>query len=126
MAGGIEMGITVVRTLVRVVPLTAPALGDSVTLGCIIGRQQGAASDLADPTTAGLTTTDQTLLHWGYLQHFTAAPTYTPGGSNVIEFDLRSRRKISEIGDVWMISIKHGGAVASTYRIFARSLYLLP
>ena len=117
------LGMTAVRTHVRVTPVSAaPVLGDSLQIGVVVGR----ASDLADPTTAGQITTAQQDLDWAFLNRYTASPTLGEGGSNDIVLDLKSKRKVPELNQVWMISIRNQFAAAAQFRIFARTLYLLP
>jgi hypothetical protein len=123
-AGGglMRVGMTAVRVHLQVTPGSAPALNDAITFGIIVGR----VSDLGDPTAAGQVTVAQQELQWAFLKRFTANPTLESGGSNTIEIDLRSKRRIHGINDVFMISLRNNFVATTNIRVFARTLFLQP
>jgi len=116
------VGMTVIRTHLIITPLATPALGDRIIYGLIIGRVQ----DIADPATAGLTTPVSTELDWMLWSAAQAAPTFSPGGANQIVIDNKSKRRLSELSDRYMLSILNNQAAAQVYRIDARTLVMLP
>jgi len=120
--GNATLGCTIMRTHVRVTPTAAVALADSVNLGLIVARN----TDVADPTTAGLVTVAQADLDWMFIHRWTANPTLFEGGSNSISIDVRSKRKLQELNQNYILSIKNNQSAASTYRVYARTLIALP
>ena len=48
----------------------------------------------------------------------------TPGGSNVLEYDIRSKRKLPELHMSWNLALK--SALVQDAVVFARTLLLLP
>jgi len=116
-------GITVIRTHLQVTPTTAPAVGDRITFGLIIGR----LSDVSDPTAAGALTPSQTDLDWMYWTTIIANPSFGNGGNNnTFVVDLRAKRKMEELNQVYLLSITNHQVAAVTYRIAARTLMLMP
>jgi len=117
------IGMTVVRTHLLLVPLGTVALNDRVVFGIIAAR----LTDIADPAGAGLTTPLLTDLDWRLWESRTAAPTYNlMGSTNIIDVDLKSKTRLHEKNDRYMLSILNNATVATTFRVSCRTLTLLP
>jgi len=97
----------------------APALADRLRVGFIVDRvsEVGAGS--------ALTPADGEL-DWMLWRHETAAPTYTPGGSNVIEYDIRAKRKMQELNQAYLLCLLNSAGGSKTITIQARTLLALP
>ena len=133
-AGGNTQGVTVIRTLINIfwVPTTT-AFNFTEQFAAGLGVSQiGVATADFDPTV-------KPYLDWmlndyrANLSPVAAASTYQPSAASVfqtgsMQWDVRSRRKMEEIGDTLNFVIKQVAAVSGgvSYRLHARTLLLLP
>jgi len=125
-AGGSTQGVTVVRTLIWYTWLInethTPA--DLLTLGLIKGTRT--AADVADPDL-------EPFADWGFHHtHYSGLVTGlvaadSPEGSFL---DVKSQRKIDEVGETWWLIYKGSAPTTSTatydFRARVRCLLLLP
>src|SRR6267154_2638717 len=113
-AGSSIVGITVVRTIVRIT-WTAASLGDGFRFGLIVARQVTSA----DPD-----------LDWSYLDRVYADTAGAGAGVNTTfeyNVDTKAKRRCAKLGQTYILSLVNANAVsAAQQRIFARTLVLLP
>jgi hypothetical protein len=121
--GNATLGCTIMRTHLRVAPTTAsPAFGDSIQLGFIVGR----VVDAVDPVTAGLINVAQTDLDWMFINRYTAAPFLDEAGSNTVVIDLKAKRKMQELQQAYIFTLKNNFTAVQAFRVYARTLIALP
>ena len=124
-AGGSIQGVTVARTLIDISwgINEAHALGESLTVGLIKGT--ATAADVADPVS-------EPFADWAYNRVLYAGAGHgllTADAPNVWHFDIRSMRKVDEVGETWWLIYKGTAQVtAATFDVRAkvRTLLLLP
>jgi len=125
-AGGSTQGVTVARTLINItwgINQTHTFL-DYFTLGLIKGTTT--VADQADLIT-------EAYADWAYVKPMYPGRYHslmTADSANVWEFDVKSQRKIDEIGETWWLSTQLiAPATASAtvdYDVRVRTLLLLP
>jgi hypothetical protein len=126
-AGGPVVGITVARTLLHLVTTAGtPASGRAYNVGLIRGQNTDVGTNIAGaPNPASNFFED-----WAWLEQLDycvqagAGPNMSEGGSNVINRDTRSKRKLPELQMNWNLAIS--SAAAQSLAVYARTLLLLP
>jgi hypothetical protein len=128
--GASTVGATVVRTHIRTWVTTAVVNGDGLTDALIV--------DQVDETVAGpgalltaahiLSPTPQPNADWMLLREQNAHPGYSFWGpNNQWETDIRSKRKLHELGDTLLYVIENRDATATVGITFhSRVLLMLP
>jgi hypothetical protein len=126
-AGGIIVGITPIRTILRLT-ITAGTItaGDALDMGIIRGQDTDVGTNIVgapDPSA-------KLFEDWAWLNKYTACamvgagPHYFEGGSNAYQLDIRSRRKLPELQMNWNLVLRT--SVIATWQVYARTLILLP
>ena len=119
-AGASTVGITIVRTHVRImVPWALQA--DTITWGLIVGRADDVGTNRPSPAAGG----DK----WAMVvKEFpdTTGVGFTPGEQVVYTYDIKAKRKLDEVSERWLFSWFNGAAGNKTISIYVRSLALLP
>ncbi len=123
-------GCTVMRCHLRLSPTTAVAAGDSFRWGLIVDHVGSVQ------TTAYVTGTlpnfpnpvDTPLAEWMMITREYARPGFSiPGSNNVLDYDIRAKRKIDEIQNTLVLSIATVAAGASlSVAVYSRALLALP
>ena len=121
-AGSSLTGVTIMRTHLDIYCTTAVAGGDDLRVGLIVGRLSEVG---AGPPTGALSAADGEL-DWMLWRHEFAAPTYNPGGSNVLSYDIKAKRRMQELNQAYILSLLTAVAASHTYKISARVLLALP
>ena len=129
-AGGPVVGITIARTILHTsitAPAGGPAAGRAFNLGIIRGQNTDVGTNIAGaPNPASAFFED-----WAWLDQRDACvssgagPSITPGGSNVYDLDIRSKRKLPELQMNWNLALS-GAQANLAVTVFARTLLLLP
>ena len=125
-AGGAHQGVTVARTIIDLIWTIneAHTFNESFTVGLLKGTTSTA--DVADPIT-------EPYADWAYIKTFYAGDNggalVSADAPNPHSLDVRSMRKVDEIGETWWLIFKGiAPATAATYdfRARVRTLLLLP
>jgi len=123
-AGSSIVGITVVRTIVRIT-WTAASLGDGFRFGLIVARFEDVGLNVA-----GQVTSADPDLDWSYLDRVYADTAGAGAGVNTTfeyNVDTKAKRRCAKLGQTYILSLVNANAVsAAQQRIFARTLVLLP
>jgi len=118
-AGSSLLGVTIMRTHLTLAIDTAVTAADRLRVGFVVDRvsEVGAASAItaADPE-----------LDWMLWRHETAAPTFGSGGSNVLEYDLRAKRRMQELNQAYLLCITNSAGGSKTITVAGRTLVALP
>jgi hypothetical protein len=120
-AGSSLLGVTVMRTHCRIMQLAAVA-GTTTRVGFIIGRTSDVGINIAgqqDPSNPEL---DWMLLDRRTQDTNGAATNAT---QNWV-YDLKSKRKMQELNQAYILAITNTTAAAVTYQLWARVLVALP
>ena len=121
-AGSNIIGLTVMRTHLELGITTTVSVGDRLRVGLAIGK----ASDLG-PIAAGDLTPADPGLEWQLWRHETASPTFSEDGSNNnLRYDVKSRRRIRQLNDRYILSTLNSVGVSKTFTIQGRVLCALP
>jgi hypothetical protein len=124
LAGASTLGVTIMRTHIRGAYSATQTVGtqlSSWTIGLIIGRD----SDLTTPAVVSPATEPE--LDWMYLSqqwNDTSAAVYN--ASQPFVLDIRSKRKMEEMGQRYLFCLFNPGVAAADYSFFARTLVALP
>jgi hypothetical protein len=122
-AGSSLLGVTIMRTHLELSVITAVTLGDRLQLGLIVGR----TADIGAPIPAGAVSPAQPDDDWMLWRHETAAPTYGSGSANnQLLYDVKSKRKMQELNQAYVLSMVNDVGVAKTINIQGRVLLALP
>jgi hypothetical protein len=118
-AGSSVLGATIMRThLTLLVDNTGRAVTSRSTYGVIVEDQEnvGGVVDLASNPGRD----------WAYL--VSRSPVSAGGaiGQELIEVDLRAKRKVQELDQSWLLCMDNNAGPAMTYRVWARTLVALP
>jgi len=125
-AGGSTQGVTVVRTLIwyTYVINETHTHKDLLTLGLIKGT--AATADVADPDLEPFADWAFHHTHYSGLEHGSVAADAPEGGF----LDVKSSRKISEVGETWWLIYKGSAPATATatydFKARVRCLLLLP
>lgn len=119
-SGSTYPGSTVVRTHIE---LQWPAVvaADFTQLGIIVGRDTDPVNNIPAPV-------QDPLLDWAlnktlYANSMGSGATIVT--TNIEHIDLKSKRKLTDQGDLWLLCLQNENAAAATYRWSARTLILL-
>jgi hypothetical protein len=123
-AGASLLGVTIMRTHLDLWRTgQASVLADSLRLGLIVDR---VAAVGAGPPAGAVTAADPEA-DWMLWRHEFAAPTFGySGGSNVLTYDNRSKRKMQELDQAYLLCLTNAAGGAQTWSISARILVALP
>jgi hypothetical protein len=114
LAGASTLGCTIVRTHLRIFPDLSATAGEYWQFGLIIGRD-------TDVGTANPNVNAEPELDWMY-DNIVAPFAET----DWFEVDLRSKRKMTQMGQRYILNFYNSGAASHTFRWFARTLVALP
>jgi len=118
-AGASTLGVTVMRTILNIQVATFVAAADYLEWGLVVGR-------LADVgTVTALAGTPE--LDWSY--HDILFPGSSGPDVNVSErfrYDVRSKRKVQELDQVYLWAFLNGSAGTQVLQLFSRTLVALP
>ena len=122
------VGSTVLRTHLKLWPATAVAAGDRIKLGVQVGGQNEVQPSFVLGAAAFDNPSDFPYLDWMLSDQWEARPNYNEAGStNGLAIDLKSKRKIGDLGKTLMASIVAANVGASlSVDVFARILLALP
>jgi hypothetical protein len=124
-AGSSLLGATVMRTHVRIMQssIGGQASTDLYRVGIIVGRTSDVGINVAgqqDPSNPEL--------DWRYLDRWT--PTSSGAAvdttQNLPLIDLRSKAKVGELNQAYILALAHSAAAARLFQIWARTLIALP
>jgi hypothetical protein len=118
--GASTLGATVMRTHMTLQLNPYVALGDSFTIGIIVGRLSDVAARLPSP--AADPEVDWMLLRQGKATYSGAAIDAT----REIEIDLRAKRKLQELDQTLLLCVLNGTAQGSFLAHYTRVLLALP
>jgi len=118
-AGSNSVGVTVVRTHLALYITTTVSPGDDLRVALGVFR----LSDIGQ-NVLGAISPSTPELPWALWKHEFAAPTFATGGSNVLEYDLKSRRRIRGASETYGLALN--SASGKTVKIAARVLLQLP
>ena len=118
-AGASTLGITTMRTIVRIQVENWAAVGDDIQAGLLVGR-------LADVGVAtNLAATPE--LDWAYhTELFPSASGAAISVAQVFDWDVRAKRKVQELDQVYLLCMANGSAASKTMQVFVRTLVALP
>lgn len=122
-------GSTVVRVHARTFVTSAVAAGDRLRTGWIVeNSSEHTTTGTAVGTAFGLNPLDEPYVNWMQNRTWVGTPGYSlTSSNNVWEDDIRSKRKIPNMGDTLLYSVVHEvGATALTASVHARVLLALP
>ena len=117
-----------IRTHVRL-QLPYAVAADYWSFGTIVGREDDVtAAPIAPPANGSLSPSGQPELDWSYLDLQNAVETgATIDGVREQLIDLKSRRKVDEMGQTYLLVVQNNTATAApTIRYFAHTLLMLP
>lgn len=122
--GTLTAGTTIMRTHLRLFPTSTVTNLDGFNWGLIVDDEDQVVANSVDP----LVDNPLTDVHnvWMFLQNERALPNYNRG-MNALEYDIRSRRRISEPMQTFLLAVNP--QVTSTpfqMDVFARTLLALP
>jgi len=128
-AGGSIAGITIARTHLRLTQTSAATAGDHFYFGIIRGQNEDVGADIAGAPRSGVDLYED----WGFWSEYTsssngASPSWTPYLNNVLDLDLRSKRKLPELQMTWNYVLQATATTVTpaTFRCSGRVLLLLP
>jgi hypothetical protein len=118
-AGTSHLGVTVMRTIIRVSVQNWAAVVDDILFGCVVGRAADVGTTPALASMPGL--------DWWFRTEL--QPTTQGATVNVAEFydyDLRSKRKCGEQDQRALACFTNQAATSKNIQMFARVLWALP
>jgi len=118
-AGASVLGATVVRTRGVFQPdNTGRAVSAQLDWGILVGRLTdiGGVVDLADDVGQD----------WAFTRNQWCVSSGGVIGQEFYDIDLRSKRKIQELDQTWLLCLKNRAGAAMTVRYFFRTLVALP
>lgn len=129
-AGGSIAGITVARTHLRLTQTSQATAGDRFYFGIVRGQNEDVGADIAGAPRP----LNDFYEDWAWWACYTtqastgAGPTWGEKASNVLEIDLRAKRKLPELQMTWNYVLQVAATATSpaTFRISGRALILLP
>lgn len=125
-AGASRLGSTIMRTHVSLSNSSAVAAGNDFYFGLLVGRNNDLETDLV-PAVHTLNVATQPELDWMFWKHYVAAPTFDAGGSNIIDLDVKSKRKLEELDQTYLACVGFGVAAGNvSLQLVARTLVALP
>ena len=128
--GGVVVGITPVRTILHTA-ITAPAAGPAAGRAFTLGLVRGQSSDVGTNIAGAPNPSTDFYEDWAWLDQRDACasggagPSITPGGSNVYDLDIRSKRKLAELHMNWNLAIV-GAQAGLSVVVYSRTLVMLP
>jgi hypothetical protein len=121
-AGSSLLGVTIMRTHVRLQVQNFAAIAADLQVGLIVGR----AADIGVANVDGINAAAQEL-DWAYLDMITPnSSAAVVDASQNFMIDNRSKRKMDELGQRYLLSITNNAAASLTVQVFARTLFALP
>jgi len=129
-AGGTLAGITILRTHFRMTQTSAGTAADRFYLGIVRGQNEDVGADIAGAPRP----LNDFYEDWAFWSCYTSAtlsgagPTWGVYANNVLDLDLRSRRKLPELQMTWnyVIQVAAFGVSPGTFRVSGRCLIALP
>ncbi len=121
-AGSSLLGCTVMRTHVRITSMSGAVANDLLRVGLIVARVADVGLGVAGAVTAADPELDWMLLDRrvvrGQLTNVDPRAEY--------EYDVRSKRKLQELNQAYVLSLVPSSAAASVWQLWARTLIALP
>ena len=118
-AGASTLGITIMRTHVRM-QINLGASGDFLQIGLLIGRD-------ADVGLAVPTPFNEPELDWMWdTVEFARASGAAIDSPFTVEYDVRSKRKMEELNQRYLLCVYNSAAAAHNVSYFVRTLVALP
>ncbi len=125
-AGASILGATIMRTHLVLSVSTTVAAGNDFYFALIVGESSDLVSNAAS-TALTLDPLTSPELDWMWWEHPVAAPVFDQGGTNIITRDIKSKRKIQELNQTYILSLKGGVAAGNvTTQVVTRTLLALP
>jgi len=129
-AGGTLAGITILRTHFRLTMTTASTAADRFYLGIIRGQNEDSGADIAGAPRPSVDFYED----WAFWSCYTSAtlsgagPTWGVFANNVLNLDLKARRKLPELQMTWNYVVQAVVATVSPalFRVSGRVLIALP
>ena len=123
LAGASHLGVTIMRTHVRLQLTNMAAPADAVPIGFVVAR-------LSDVGTARVDPNAESDLDWLYIDRLMADSMGAGGtitANPVYTFDLRAKRKMQEMSQAYVFAVKNlTGSAAFSPRLYVRTLVALP
>jgi len=117
-SGATYIGATIVRTHLEVQMVYA-AVGDIHQLGLIVGRDTDSGFNIPDPLS-------DPQLDWALNKTYYATTEGATVNTNQVQhIDLKSRRKLRQIGDVYVLCLHNATTATVVYRYSCRTLIML-
>jgi len=127
--GASTAAATVARVHARLWVTSAQTAGDGISTGWIVDQvnETIASPGVANSTAHILSTVFQPNADWMLYQQWNARPTQYSQEKGFLEFDIRSRRRLKEIGDTLLFVFDNRNAAANvTWSLHCRSLLMMP
>jgi hypothetical protein len=129
-AGGTLAGITILRTHFRMTMTTAATAADRFYLGIVRGQNEDVGADIAGAPRP----LNDFYEDWAFWSCYTSAtlsgagPGWSTNANNVVQLDLKARRKIPELQMTWNYVIQPAVATVTPalFRVSGRVLIGLP
>ena len=120
-AGSSFVGLTTMRTFMRIDVQNWAAVGDNITGGLLLGR----ANDIGT-STSGLTAAI-TDLSWAWHERLMPrADGAAVRVADVYDYDVKARRRLKDSAERYVICFLNGSAASKTFHVSARTLVALP
>jgi len=118
-AGSSLTGCTIMRTHLRIrIPFDTTT--SSVYLGLVLGRSSDVGTADPDPFV-------NPEIDWMYVNRFLPSSSgATFNATQVFDLDVRSKRRMQELGQAYLLSLRNVNGIAETFQIYARTLVALP
>jgi hypothetical protein len=114
--------VTVVRTLLQIHVQNWAAVGDAIIAGLLVCRAADIGTAVAGQASANVHDLDWAMSDAIFPQASGAAVSVAQS----YYFDIRSKRKVQEMGQRYALCLANNAAAAKTIDVFARTLLALP
>jgi hypothetical protein len=121
-AGSSLLGITIMRTHLKIGVQNWAAVADEIGVGLLVVRNTDIGAAVV-----GAPNTNNLELDWMFLTRLYApSEGATVTVAQTYDFDNRSKRKMQELNQAYSLSILNSAAASKTMNVFARTLVALP
>ena len=128
-AGGSIAGITILRTHLRLTQTSAAVAADNFYFGIIRGQNEDVGGDVVGAPRP----LNDFYEDWAWWQHYTVqgsagGSAWNVGAANIVELDVKSRRKLPELQMTWnyVLQVNVSGTSPALFRCAGRVLIALP